>query len=147
MDSQSLACPGVSGVEAEILDLSNLTAWEIRNKKPWSGELIPFGSYVEYLPPPTTHIDCPKAATKSVPGIFLGWAIQPGGKWSGDFQVISLEAIRACDLSNTWWPETIPVHRVKQLWTDPGLGSFSHLPNISSSSDVAWCLVCCSLPM
>ena len=91
------------------------TAWEAKHKKGmWKGPLIPFGSYVEYLPAPTTTRDRAKTAPKSVPGIFLQYAIQSGGVWSGDFVVMSLEEVRRCDLQDPYWPQSITVHRVKK---------------------------------
>ena len=72
--------PSGSFASAAAVASKGDTAWELRHGKgPWKGPMIPFGSYVHYLSPPSTHLDRPKAAPKAVPGIFLQSVTQPGG--------------------------------------------------------------------
>ena len=45
-------------------------------------------------------------ATKAVAGIFLSYQMQPGGDWSGDYHVMSLEDIRLHNLEDPDGPDT-----------------------------------------
>ena len=69
-----------------------MSPWELRHKKgKFHGEKIPFGALIDYLPSKN------KEQKESVvwdsrgrAGIFLGWHLQPGGKWKNEYYVADL---------------------------------------------------------
>ena len=52
----------------------------------------------------------PKFGPVSKPGIFLGYRLEPGGQWKGDYYVADLEFSRCS------------VHQVKRIWRNSGEG-------------------------
>ena len=68
--------------------------WNLRRRRELCAPLIPFGSYVNYIPPSTTTLgrDTTKFGPKTAPGLFLGYEIGYGGSWRGGHVVIPLEA-------------------------------------------------------
>eukprot|EP00971_Amphidinium_carterae_P293452 5826210-Amphidinium_carterae.1 len=65
--------------------------------KDFDGELIPFGALIDFLQQPmkeTIQTKQAKYAPRTVTGIFLGYFLQPGGKWKGDYLCISLAFLR-----------------------------------------------------
>ena len=71
-------------------------AWEKRFNKKFGGPIIPFGAIIDFRPCPTRAIYKPigKFQTKAVPGIFLGYHLGPGGKWSKDYYVAEISAFQ-----------------------------------------------------
>ena len=58
------------------------SAWTSRHgEDKFLGQTIPFGALVSFLPAPV--VKRPKAAGKSLPAIFVGYYIAPGGRWMG----------------------------------------------------------------
>ena len=68
---------------------------ELRHGSEFVGLLLPFACEVGYLP--STHIRkaAHKFAPKSRKGIFLGWHMLLGGKWSGDYIIAELADFEA----------------------------------------------------
>jgi hypothetical protein len=57
---------------------------------------IPFGTLVDFMPTPQPdNHDIGPFESKTIPGIFLGYHEQPGGKWSGDYWVAEFEPFRS----------------------------------------------------
>ena len=56
--------------------------------------------------------EAPKFAPSSKPGLFLGYRLEPGGLWKGDYLVADLEHIQ----QGLRKPS---VHQVKRIWKDP----------------------------
>ena len=74
------------------------TPYERRFGKPFKGPIIPFGSFVEYLP--ITARDQSRIhqfGKKVLPGLFLGYALYAGGIWKGDVLVADLEDLETMD--------------------------------------------------
>jgi len=62
--------------------------WNRRHGKGrFTGPLFPFGCIVDYLPKPEAVKGLPKFDTRASPGILVGYYLQPGGQWKGEFQV------------------------------------------------------------
>ena len=61
--------------------------WEKRFGSAFSGLRIPFGAGVRLAPPRPLAKRLPKFSPNAVPGIFLGWGVHPGGKWTGEYLV------------------------------------------------------------
>ena len=77
---------------------NGVSAWENKNKRgPFPGKLIPYGARIDFLPPEPIRKLLPKFGTRGVPGVFLGWHMHPGGKWSRDYKVAALADL---DLTN-----------------------------------------------
>jgi len=100
-----------------ILNTSQgVSAWEGRHEKGiFSGLLVPFGSLVDFLPTPPIRREQAKMAPNALPGIFLGYWQNPGGRGNGEYLAADIEDVcqfiaGGCDLSAS--PR---VHRVKEL--------------------------------
>ena len=91
--------------------------WHKRhNKGKFKGRRVPFGSLVDFLPSPIRG-GPPKVASRTQPGLFLGYFLLPGGRWKGDVLVASLEDLKAVfDDPNA----RISVQRVKEITRDSG---------------------------
>ena len=58
----------------------------------YQGQLIPFGAAVDFKPHPEAggnRLD--KYAPRSVPGVFLGYEVAPGCKWTGNYLCVELQ--------------------------------------------------------
>ena len=56
----------------------------------------------------------PKFAPQSVPGMFLGYSIQPGGRWTGDYVAMPLEPLRGTPLDDQ--SKACSIHRIKEVY-------------------------------
>ena len=68
--------------------------WNLRKLREFKGTLIPFGAYINYIPPTTTKLAklMTQFAGNIVPGLFLGYQIGYGGSWRGGYVTCPLEA-------------------------------------------------------
>ena len=64
------------------------------------GKVIPFGAGLFFNPIPSLAKgkEKPKFEEPEVPGIFLGYALNPGGKWTGRYMVAALKEFVGMDL-------------------------------------------------
>ena len=76
---------------------------------------IPFGAKVEFKPQGKRLEGLPKFAPRMLPGLFIGYHLQPGGRFSGDYIVADLEDI-------TGQAKHIRLHRIKELLFEAELG-------------------------
>eukprot|EP00971_Amphidinium_carterae_P140704 2788424-Amphidinium_carterae.2 len=60
----------------------------------FDGMLAPFGGMVDFVQLPNKELQQIKYAPRTVTGIFLGYWLNPGGKWKGDYLCISLADLR-----------------------------------------------------
>ena len=91
----------------ETLQISYLMGkrrYERRFGQPFKGQIIPFGSMVEYYP--TTAKDQSRIhqfGKKVLPGLFLGYALYAGGGiWKGDILVADIEELETIDASEIY---------------------------------------------
>ena len=62
----------------------------------WTGDsadglvLYQFGAEISFVLPPSTSAKSEKFAPRGIPGIFLGYKTQPGGKWARSYLVVPL---------------------------------------------------------
>ena len=93
-----------------------LSPWELRFGEKFKGPNIPFGARIDYWTGPKLK---PKKDLRfdptSNPGIFLGYAMQPGFVWRNEFLVASLK-----DLMEKEFNESVQVVRVNQLTVPDG---------------------------
>ena len=74
----------------------NATPWKMRHGYDFQADLHPFGCKVHYTPGTTkANAGEDKFSPSSVPGILVGYHLNPGGIWSKDFLVINLEAAQS----------------------------------------------------
>ena len=52
------------------------------------GYAIPFGALVDFMPQPDVRVE--SMGPKTLPGVFIGYHVNPGGEWSGDYLVADL---------------------------------------------------------
>ena len=97
-------------------EVAGQTPWDIRHPDmPFKGQIIPFGSLVDFKPSPVKGKIISKFEARSVPGIFLGWFLVPGGRFKGDYLVISLSDLT----SHLQKPSSrVFVQRVKEIYRD-----------------------------
>ena len=81
---------------------------EVRHGAEFIGLLLPFGCEVGYLPLIPVRKAAHKFAPKSRKGVFLGWHMLLGGKWSGDYLVADLADFEAGAFN-------VRVYQVKEL--------------------------------
>ena len=77
------------------------SAYNLRHKKGhFAGLRIPFGAKVTFKPQPVKQkgIDIPKMADNTKTGVFLGYYLAPGGKWTNEYIVADLEEFVGMDL-------------------------------------------------
>merc|ERR1712224_632094 len=74
------------------VDENNEGPWSKRHKEGnFKGLRLPFGALIDFMPDPKRVKEMPKADSPGVPGIFLGYVMEPGGKFSGDYEVVDLK--------------------------------------------------------
>ena len=68
------------------------TPYQRRFEEQFKGLVVPCGALIEYRPAKPDRQKLAKMEPRSVPGLFLGWYIQPGGRWTGDYLVAPLDS-------------------------------------------------------
>ena len=68
------------------------TPWELRFGEKFPGQIIPFGASVEFIPHRASrHWQNKKPfGPRKIKGIFMGWALQSGCKWSGGYFIAAI---------------------------------------------------------
>ena len=69
-----------------------------------------FGSLVSFYPSGPRAQLLPQFGTRQIPGIFIGYHTHCGGKWSGDYLVVSCDDYRGSECETT-----IRVQRIEEL--------------------------------
>ena len=65
----------------------------------FDGPSIPFGCLVDFKPMKEDSKLLPKGSPGAVPGVFLGYKLNPGGVWQGEYRVADLTEFNDLDLS------------------------------------------------
>ena len=74
--------------------------WNVRHQKGhFEGKFIPFGVLVTFKLSPDDTKKLPKFASRSVPGVFLGWKLNPGCVWDKEYYCALLKDFDDVDLS------------------------------------------------
>jgi len=81
------------------------------------GHVIPFGALVDFLPSPLSKEKSGKNEPDTRPGVFFGYHLDPGGRWSGQYYVVSLTAFIGISLRRNTRGKDAKVHvqRVREL--------------------------------
>ena len=111
------------------------SAWVSRHSEDrFRGQLVPVGALANFLPGPT--VNRPKMADKTIPAIFVGYHVAPGGKWKGDYLVVALQHCKDMNLQEDGAPTKWMISRIKEIHvthTNPYLFPFKamyeHLRN------------------
>ena len=83
----------------------------MRHESDFTGLKLPFGCGVHYKPSAKREADeINKFGDRTRPGIFMGYHLHSGGKWSGDYLVV--DAIVYAEHSEDF---AAHVHRVKEI--------------------------------
>ena len=119
--------------------------WEKRFGSAYLGLRIPFGAGVRFAPPKPLAKRLPKFSPNAVPGIFFGWGVHPGGKWTGEYLVAHWLDFQSQGVTAS----RIPIYTVQEVLVDDlpaGELSLSKLvgdwrfPLAQALDDVTWSL-------
>jgi len=106
---------------SNVLCLDGDSPWQRRhNAGPFKGQLYPFGCLVDIFPTLPQRDGVPKFATVAVPAIFLGYVVEPGGRWNaakGLYHTIALAEFANADFRSTdyRWCNELPVQTVWEV--------------------------------
>ncbi|MFM7980063.1 MAG: hypothetical protein ACKPKO_12180, partial [Candidatus Fonsibacter sp.] len=81
------------------LDGLGTCPWELTHGEPFYGKLIPFGAKVVLEPSDTKSESTTKMEPTSLTGVFVGYELASGYRWSGIYIVWSLDEFIYTDLS------------------------------------------------
>ncbi len=96
------------------------SAWNKRHDQgQWDGPLIPFGCLVDFKPQKDVAQKMSKGVPDTVPGVFLGYKLQPGGLWQGEYRVSALTEFVGLDLTSWGNHEDIKHQVVKEIVFSP----------------------------
>ena len=99
---------------------SSPSPWELRFGEMFEGMAIPFGAKVLFWNNPNRADNTAgKLSPTSVEGVFLGYHVQPGHKWRGEYLVAKLEALDYHVEHNS-----LTIQRTKKIELLPGGFSF-----------------------
>ena len=66
---------------------------ELRSGEPFHGELHPFGCEITYkYALKDQNSNDPKFGPSGKRGVLIGYHVNPGGKWSKDFQMLDMDS-------------------------------------------------------
>ena len=84
---------------------SGESSWNLRfGQGHFKGPKFPFGCLVDFMPTPEYSKKAtvlPKFGPKAIPGVLLGYFLQPGGRHRGGYLVASLKDFQDMSLSTT----------------------------------------------
>ena len=110
---------------AKRLDDGEDSSWNKRHGQgQFKGQLIPFGALVDFVPQPDVAEHQPKFDAATVPGVFLGYILRPGGAFKGDYRVADLRVFEEYDLKRDAKRKRFKVQTTKTIWL-PKDGSIS----------------------
>ena len=92
-------------------DEDGQSSWGLTHGSEFSGQAFPLGCLVNFKPSPTRD-STPKYGAEGHLGVFAGYVLTPGYKWSGDYLVWELTAFRGADLRDS-------ATRLHQRMADP----------------------------
>ena len=79
-------------------DSKGTSNWERRHRgAKFKGKRIPFGALVYFKP--SKDKELPKACPRGIPGVFMGWDLQPGGHFKDVYRVAPITDFEDIDLT------------------------------------------------
>jgi hypothetical protein len=92
------------------------SAWNKRHQKgQFEGRSIPFGCLIDFKPQPDVVKKLPKGAPDSVPGVFFGYKLNPGGLWEKEYKVVDLRDFKDMDFSGWGYPANVRQQTVREV--------------------------------
>jgi hypothetical protein len=76
-----------------IRTIDEKSAYKKQLGEVFPGMRIPFGCKVFFKPSPLSKSQPKKFEGQALPGLFFGYKLDPGGKWSGEYLVVALDAM------------------------------------------------------
>jgi hypothetical protein len=77
------------------------SAWNKRHGKGhFTGPRWPFGCRVSFMPTPSKLKELPKGSPRMLTGLLVGYNLQPGGEWKGEFAIVPLTAFSSLSLAH-----------------------------------------------
>ena len=80
-----------------VMENEDQPAYFNRHGKYFKGAIIPFGAAIDVVPSPIQK-QPKKFNPRGVPAVFLGYVIQPGQKWKGEYRFAELDDFRDVSL-------------------------------------------------
>ena len=108
-------------------DSYGISPWEQTHGSKFGGLRIPFGSKVYFMPSPTKNVDMAKTEPCAQIGIFAGYALAPGYKWTGDYLVWLIDDFAEISLHRNAVirsPKLVCPHRIRNVEIPVGPISF-----------------------
>ena len=89
--------------------IDHQTPYEKRfNNHPFKGTVIPFGAEVQYKPTTPADVDRLQTfGTKTLSGLFLGYAQRTGGAWAEDYYILDWQQVDIANHVNLIHPRRI----------------------------------------
>ena len=92
------------------------TPFELRYNSSWYGPIIPFGTYVHYLPTaPKDKSRTHQFGNKWLKGLFVGYDDKEGGGWSQRLLVVDWEELDKAEKPEHVYMKPIPHKEVKVI--------------------------------
>ena len=90
---------------------------QARHKEAFKGEIIPFGALVFAMPSGISRKRNFKFEAAAQPAVFLGYVVQDGGKWFGEYVwAFVSDFVDASFYSRARWSECrVPIHTGREL--------------------------------
>ena len=105
---------------SRVFDKDNKTPWQRRHGFQFTGQLIPFGAKVHYLPTADREVlQRFKCAPKMVEGLFAGYKLHTDGKFRGEYLVYDRTSYE-----NYKGHREVPIHTTKEIYL-PGTAADS----------------------
>ena len=108
-------------------DSYGISPWEQTHGSKFGGLRIPFGSKVYFMPSPTKGVNMAKMEPCAQIGIFAGYAMAHGYKWTGDYLVWLLDDFAELSLHRNAVirsPKLVRPHRIRNVEIPVGPISF-----------------------
>ena len=86
------------GRESAVAGVDKRSPWEKLHGEPFYGKLIPVGAKVFIKPSETKGDTTSRMEPTSIAGVFAGYELSSGCRWSGIYMVWSLEEFIDIDL-------------------------------------------------
>ena len=104
-------------VHSNVAGLQENTPMQARHKEAFKGEVIPFGALVFAMPSGINRKRNFKFEAAAQPAVFLGYVVQDGGKWFGEYVwAFVSDFVDASFYSRARWSECrVPVHTGREL--------------------------------
>ena len=101
---------------------SDKSPYELRHGYPCLAQVMPFGARVKFIPAKASRLWLEKKpfAGRTVEGIFFGWVLKAGARWSNEYWVAPISAFEKVSLKDGDGGNAVRPQRTSSLWTTGG---------------------------